>query len=159
MYKKTGVQIQRLASFFVVFEIIVSEIVALICLFLFCANVNFTAETESTLTFELNFIFLLCSFIFGLVLPILSWQKYLFTAGFGELIEDANETKNELADIKKILISTLNYDESNLYEEDHNDFELNTKHIKLISEMHDNGELTDDEFNKLMNEINQNLGN
>ena len=130
MYNKTGVQIQKLASVIVIFEIIVSEIVAIICLFLFCASVNSSAETESVLTFEINFIFLLCSFIFGLVLPFLSWQKYLFIAGFGELIENTDETKNELTDIKKILISTLNYDESNLHEEDNQkDVELNAKHI------------------------------
>lgn len=157
MYKKTGEQLQKAAGRLVVFEIIVSEIVAIVFFFLFCVSVNVVSESDSSLLSGINFIFLLCTLIFGFVIPFFAWQKYLIVAGFGELIENTLDTKNELADIKKILISTLKYDESNLHEEENTEnnenVELNVKHIKIISKMHDKGELTDDEFNKLMNEI------
>lgn len=157
MYNKTGKKIKSFASGMAIFEIIVSEIVAIIFFVLFYKNAVAVPVAESKFEEKSLLLFLLISLIFGLVLPFLSWQKYLIVAGFGELIENTLDTKNELADIKKILISTLKYDESNLHEEENTEnnenVELNVKHIKIISKMHDKGELTDDEYNKLMNEI------
>ena len=154
MYNKTGQKIKSFASGMAIFEIIVSEIVAIIFFVLFYENAVAVPVAESKFEEKSLLLFLLISLIFGLVLPFLSWQKYLFIAGFGELIENTHETKNELADIKTILISTLNYDASNLNEEENSEnVELSIKHIKILSNMHDKGELTDDEFNQLLNEI------
>ena len=109
MYSNTGEKIKGFAKFCAFCEITFCVIVGLV---LFSFTVS---EPFADISGWYNLLFLVSSFLIGVIGSLLSWLKYLFLAGYGELIYNTREScselkavSSELKDINKVLAKQLN---------------------------------------------------
>ena len=99
MYENTGKKIKDFAKLVAFCEIFFFVIVAIA---LFVGGVIFL---NSNADMGISVLLFVASFVVGVVACVLSWLKYLFLAGYGELIEETAKTSAHLEDIKNILSS------------------------------------------------------
>ena len=97
MYENTGEKIKSFARTMATFEIVSCVIIAFVLFILFCSSAS------SSVTGSLPFIFLGVSLGIGIGGSLLAWLKFLFLAGFGELIEETAKSSAELHEIKELL--------------------------------------------------------
>ena len=107
MYENTGKKIKDFAKLVVFCEIFFFVIVALA---LFVGGVIFL---NSNADMGISVLLFVASFVIGVVGSVLSWLKYLFLAGYGELIEETAKTSAHLEDIKNILKPSDNENNNN----------------------------------------------
>lgn len=98
MYENTGAKIKSFAKFMAAVEIVFCVIIGFILFFLSAMS------TQSGLEPQWYFwVFFVASFIIGVGGSLLAWLKFLFLAGFGELIEETAKSSAELHEIKELL--------------------------------------------------------
>ena len=101
MYNKTGEKIKGFAGFCAFCEISFCIIIALVLAFSAAMS-----SKEFSNPIWISYVLFLVSFVIGIVGSLLSWLKYLFFAGYGELISETAKTSELLGDIKDILSNT-----------------------------------------------------
>ena len=120
MYNNTGNKIKNYAKNMATTEIIFCIVVAIIFIF-----IAFKAKTAFGF-----FGFLGGSLIVGIGGSLLAWSKFLFLAGYGELIEETKKAADRVEDIRDILRE--NYKKS----PDVDEFCLSSKPFPIKEEKH-----------------------
>ena len=96
MYENTGAKIKSFAKAMAIIEIIFVLIVGFIAMGVGASISDYSGDSISLYIFFGGMLFCILGCLFA-------WFKFLFLAGFGELIEETTKSSAELHEIKELL--------------------------------------------------------
>ena len=146
MYNETGSKIKSWAIGSAVCGIFGYILLGIFSLFFFFISVS------SSDSGYFPFVFL-GGILLAIVGAVTAWRKYLLLAGFGELIEKTCELCSEVIEIKKSIVSQNGDASFDIVDDNINVSDENLPKWKLLKNCLDQGLITEEEFEKKMQEI------